>query len=279
MTHRSADRSRNRVRRSVIVSLGAGVVAGCAVCSSTIRAMAAASGDGHSAAVPGHPPHWSYEGEAGPLHWGELSPDFKSCQLGLEQTPIDLKAPITAELGKAVDVVYQARRFRILNNGHTIQVNVEPGSHCVIAGEQYELLQYHFHHPSEHLLAGKGFDLECHFVHRAASGNLAVLGVFVAPGADNATLKPIFDAMPTEEGRERYVATPLNPADLLPRGNGFFRYMGSLTTPPCSEGLVWTVFKHAIEASPAQIRQFAALFPNNARPLQELHRRFLLQSS
>jgi len=201
MTHHSADRSPNRTRRSALLSLGAGVAAGCAVCSSTIRAMAAAAGDGHAAASA-RPPHWSYEGEAGPGRWGELSPDFKACQLGVEQTPIDLKNPITAELGKAVDVAYQSRRFRILNNGHTIQVNVEPGSHCVIGGEQYELLQYHFHHPSEHLLAGKGFDLECHFVHRAASGKLAVLGVFVTPGADNATLKPIFDAMPTEESRE-----------------------------------------------------------------------------
>jgi len=278
MTHHSADRSPNRTRRSALLSLGAGVAAGCAVCSSPIRAMAAAAGDGHAAASA-RPPHWSHEDEAGPARWGELAPDFKACQLGVEQTPIDLRTPITAELGKAVDVAYQSRRFRILNNGHTIQVNVEPGSHCVIGGEQYELLQYHFHHPSEHLLAGKGFDLECHFVHRAASGKLAVLGVFVTPGADNATLKPIFDAMPTEESRERYVATPLNPADLLPRGNGFFRYMGSLTTPPCSEGPTWTVFKNAIEASPAQIRQFAALFPNNARPVQELHRRFLLQSS
>jgi carbonic anhydrase len=105
-----------------------------------------------------------------------------------------------------------------------------------------------------------------------------VLGVFVKPGVENATLKPIFDAMPTEEGRERYVATPVNPADLLPRGDGFFRYMGSLTTPPCAEGLSWTLFRNAIEASPAQIRQFAALFPNNARPVQPLNRRFLLAS-
>jgi carbonic anhydrase len=268
--------ARARTRRSVIVSVGAGVVAGCAVCSSTLRALAAGN-DGH-ASGPVAPPHWTYEGDTGPSHWGELSPDFKTCQLGIEQAPIDLKAPITAELGKAVDVAYQSRRFRIINNGHTIQVNIEPGSRCTIAGEQYELLQYHFHHPSEHLLAGKGFDLECHFVHRAASGKLAVLGVFVTPGAENATLKPIFDAMPAEGGRERYVATPINPIDLLPRGNGFFRYMGSLTTPPCSEGLTWTVFKNAIEASPAQIRQFAALFPNNARPLQQLNRRFLLAS-
>jgi carbonic anhydrase len=236
----------------------------------------AAGSDSHAAAGPVHPPHWTYEGDAGPSHWGELAPDYKTCQLGVEQTPIDLKTPITAELGKAVDVAYQSRRFRIVNNGHTIQVNVEAGSSCTIAGEQYDLVQYHFHHPSEHLLAGKGFDLECHFVHRAASGKLAVLGVFVTPGAENATLKPIFDAMPAEEGRERYVATPVNPADLLPRGNGFFRYMGSLTTPPCTEGLTWTVFKNAIEASPAQIRQFAAMFPNNSRPLQGLNRRFLL---
>lgn len=274
MRHPSVDRSASRTRRSVIISVGAGVVAGCAVCSSTIRALAAGS-DGKVTGPVG-PPRWTYEGETGPSHWGELSPEFKTCQLGLEQTPIDLKSPIAAELGKAVDVAYQTRRFRIVNNGHTIQINVEPGSRCTIAGEQYDLQQYHFHHPSEHLLAGKGFDLECHFVHRAASGKLAVLGVFVTPGAENATLKRVFDAMPTEEGRERYVATPVNPADLLPRGIGCFRYMGSLTTPPCTEGLIWTVFKNAIEASPAQIRQFAALFPNNARPLQELNRRFLL---
>jgi carbonic anhydrase len=140
-------------------------------------------------------------------------------------------------------------------------------------------VQFHFHHPSEHLLSGKPFDLEGHLVHRASTGDLAVLGVFIKPGARNAALQPIWDAMPPSEAPERNAGGAFDPSALLPKDSSYFRYMGSLTTPPCSEGLTWTVFREPIEASPEQIRQFAALFPNNARPVQGRNRRFVIEAN
>ncbi len=261
-------------RRSFLHAAAASTL-GCALCLSAARAMAQAAPHGAAGTTA---PHWGYQGEASPEHWGELSPDFKVCQLGLEQSPVDLANDITAGLD-GVEPAYRPIPLRIINNGHTIQVNADPGSVCVIGGTRYELLQFHFHHPSEHLLAGKSFDLECHLVHRSAAGNLAVLGVFVKPGQPNAALRPVWDAMPLQEGPERSAGGSIDPATLLPAERGYFRYMGSLTTPPCSEGITWTVFRDAIEASPEQIRQFAALFANNARPVRMRNRRFLLQSS
>jgi len=222
--------------------------------------------------------HWSYQGDGGPQRWGDLSADFKSCSLGQEQTPIDLQGSIRAETG-LVEPSFQPMPLTIRNNGHTIQVDCPPGSRTLIAGQAFELLQFHFHHPSEHLLAGRSLDLELHFVHQSAQGQLAVLAVFIRPGQDNAALAPIWAAMPREAGEPQPIGTLIAPAALLPASRNYFRYSGSLTTPPCSEGVLWTVFKDPIEASSQQIRQFAELFPVNARPVQPLNRRFLLESN
>jgi carbonic anhydrase len=243
----------------------------CPVCAGLLAQRQAAADSGAK-------PHWTYEGAEGPEHWGELSADFKTCTLGLEQTPIDIKGGTHAEL-PAVAPSFKAMKLKILNNGHTIQVNCEKGSSTTINGEAFELLQFHFHHPSEHLLSGKAFDLELHFVHKSKAGRLAVLGVFIQPGAENAALKPIWAAMPPQASEEQAVEATIAPADLLPAEHGFFRYEGSLTTPPCSEGVLWTVFKQPITASTDQITQFAKLFPVNARPAQPLNQRFLLESS
>ncbi len=245
----------------------------CPLCAATaVRAQTAPHG-AHDA------PHWGYEGAAGPEKWGELSADFRTCSLGTQQTPVDLLAGITAQTGP-VAFGYQAMPLAVLNNGHTIQVNAPSGSHVMLGDTRYELLQFHFHHPSEHLLAGKGFEMECHFVHRAANGALAVVGVFIRPGAANAALAPIWQAMPDKEAPATAVpGVMVDTAALLPGDRVYFRYMGSLTTPPCTEGITWTVFRAPVEASPEQIRRFAALFPLNARPVQPLNRRFLLESS
>ncbi len=263
-------------RRSFIRMAGLGSAAVCMHCLSAARALAEAAHPAASGAQVA--PHWSYAGNTGPDHWGELQPDFKVCQLGLEQTPIDLNGGVKGELS-AVTLDYKPLPLRILNNGHTIQVNADAGSSCTIGGSKYDLLQFHFHHPSEHLLAGKAFDLECHFVHRASSGALAVVGVFIKPGARSAALAPLFDSMPAQEGPERKVSGTIDPAALVPKSSTYFRYMGSLTTPPCSEGLTWTVFKEPIEASSEQIKQFAMLFSNNARPIQKQNRRFVIETN
>lgn len=222
--------------------------------------------------------HWSYEGDGNPAKWGELQADFRMCQLGLEQTPIDLAHGMKGDI-VPVDYDYKPLPLRILNNGHTVQVDADPGCACLIGGIRYELLQFHLHHPSEHLLAGKGFDLECHFVHKSAAGALAVTGVFIRPGAANAALKTFFELMPAKQGAEVLAGGTIDIATILPKNGGYFRYMGSLTTPPCSEGLTWTVHKEPIEASVEQIQKFASLFPKNARPLQKRNRRFVIDAS
>jgi len=253
-------------RRSVLRGL---VACGCCAAAGASFAENAAHG--------GHGVHWSYDGDGAPEKWGDLQSDYKVCKLGAEQTPIDLAAGIKGEPGAARHD-YKPMPLRIVNNGHTIQVNAEPGSSCLVEGLRYDLLQFHFHHPSEHLMAGERFAMECHFVHKSASGMLAVTGVMIRPGAENAALKAVFDQLPAKAGAEAGAGT-LDPAAVLPRSGGYFRYMGSLTTPPCSEGLTWTVFKEPIELSPAQIQRFAALFPSNARPVQRRNRRFLIDAS
>lgn len=260
-------------RRSVLASLTA-----CTCCFVGLPgARGAEKSTGQHGAAP-HP-HWGYKGEGAPEHWGELSADFRSCKLGMEQTPIDLDGGVKAQFDKPFALEYAPVAGRIANNGHTIQVNMEKGCSCSIEGASYSLAQFHFHHPSEHLLSGKASEMEIHFVHKSQGGDLAVIGIFVREGAANDLLAPIFDHMPAKEGGEKPLATPFDPAGLFPKEHAYYRYMGSLTTPPCSEGLTWTVFNEPIEASKEQILKFAALFPNNARPVQKRNHRFLLQGS
>ncbi|EWY36567.1 hypothetical protein N825_26385 [Skermanella stibiiresistens SB22] len=266
-------RSNHHNRRSILRHLAIGGVAACPICVGVAKAVA---GEPHHGAA-GATPHWAYEGAEGPEHWGVLTPEFRSCSLGLEQTPIDIDGAVRAEMG-SIDIAFAPIPATVVNNGHTIQVNCARGSHSVISGVRHELLQFHFHHPSEHLLSGKAFQMECHFVHKAASGALAVVGVLINPGAANAALDPVWDVLPVTAGEEAKLANDIDPATLLPDHRAYFRYAGSLTTPPCSEGVTWTILGAPIEASKAQIAKFAALFPNNARPIQGRNRRFLLKS-
>ena len=218
-------------------------------------------------------PHWAYDEAA---KWGELAPEFTTCGIGAEQSPVDLADPVPSALHD-VTLAWQPAGGAVVNNGHTIQVNTAPGNSAEIGGIRYELAQFHFHHPSEHAVAGERFAMEVHFVHRAATGGLAVIGVLLAPGAENAALAAVEAKMPAKEG-EAALDAPLDLAPFLPKSRAYYRYAGSLTTPPCSETVLWTVFAEPVEVSEAQIAAFAALYPMNARPLQAINRRFLLGS-
>ena len=232
-------------RRSFLKHSTIGALSACACCSGLGAALA------EDAA-----PHWTYEGAEGPEHWGELKPDFKACQVGLEQTPLDLTGGIKAILGKPPKIDFKKVPLAIVNNGHTAQINAPAGSSTVIDGVKYDLVQFHFHHPSEHLLSGKPFEMEVHFVHKS--------------------LEAISAAMPASAGESK--STDLvDPNQMLPARHGYFRYYGSLTTPPCSEGLVWTVFRDPITASKEQVEKFAKVFGNNARPVQKRNHRYLLE--
>lgn len=267
------DHHGNSICRRTMLRYLTGAAVACPTCLSIASAFAAEKAEGHGGA-----PHWEYEGEAGPGHWGDLGPENRVCGLGLQQSPIDLRSPTLARLNP-VQVLYQETRLRVVNNGHTIQCNCDSGSKIVLDGENYGLLQFHFHHPSEHLVDGKAFAMEAHLVHAAASGTLAVLGVLLQPGEECGVLTPIWDAMPTAAGPEKIVeSVKVSPAALLPQDRRVFRYYGSLTTPPCSEKVIWSVFNAPVEASEAQVKRFAGLFPMNARPAQRLNRRFLLET-
>ena len=245
-------------------------------------AFASEKAAGHGGAAKkahGGKAHWGYDGPEGPEHWGELAPGNRACSLGFQQSPIDLAKATPAQPG-TIGVAYQPTSLRIVNNGHTIQCNTDPGSTANIDGRDFNLLQFHFHHPSEHAMDGKRFDMEAHFVHVGADGTLAVLGVFIEPGAGSNLLAPIWTHMPHAAGPEVKISgTTISPVDLLPNDRRYFRYLGSLTTPPCSQKVIWSVFRSPVQASSRQVGQFAQMFPMNARPLQPLHRRLLLGST
>jgi carbonic anhydrase len=222
--------------------------------------------------------HWGYIGEDDPQHWGEISPDFQRCQIGHQQSPINL-GEIAATEAEALKISYQATPLKILNNGHTIQVNYQPGSFIIFKGEKFELLQFHFHHPSEHQINGQPTDLEVHFVHRSDQGKLAVLGVLAQVGSLNASLKPIWQVLPQKVQAETAIKNVMIDAnEILPSDRHFYEYSGSLTTPPCSEGVLWLVMAKAINLSADQIDQFASIFSLNARPVQPLDGRQVLRS-
>lgn len=223
--------------------------------------------------------HWTYEGHGGPAEWAKVSSDFAACETGRDQSPVDIRNAVPARLGE-VKVDYRPQTLAVINNGHTIQVNLKPGNSIQFEGETFDLVQYHFHTPSEHAIEGKKAPMEVHLVHKAAaSGKLAVLGVMMVAGKANATIEAIWNAMPAEAGPEKeFAEVALNPAALLPAGRGYYRYEGSLTTPPCSEVVKWINLKQPIEVSQAQLDRFPKLFPMNARPLQPLNRRFILET-
>jgi carbonic anhydrase len=225
-----------------------------------------------------HPPHWSYGGEGGPEHWGELSPDNKPCAAGAQQSPIDLSGAMSASVDAPHPHWVPARGGVVINNGHTIQVDVGSGGGITLNGKDYVLKQFHFHHPSEHTIDGKQFPLEVHFVHASSDGELAVVGVIFAEGAANQNLDAIWATAPGREGKAA-VAFDIDVAKFLPAKSEAFRYEGSLTTPPCSETVHWTVMAAAQTASPSQIAAFSTLFPWNARPVQPLNRRYVLKTS
>lgn len=222
--------------------------------------------------------HWSYSGETGPLHWGELSPEFAGCSKGTSQTPIDLKTGYKTNLDKLQNSFY-AQDMRIINNGHTIQINFGAGNSSVIDGIKFALLQFHFHTPSEHTVNGKHYPMEMHLVHKNDKGELGVIGVFFKEGKENSELQKIIDNFPGEIGKETTVkSVKINAADFLPADKNYYHYFGSLTTPPCSEGVSWVVIKAPLEASKKQIEQFEKIMHENNRPVLPLNKRFLLES-
>lgn len=220
--------------------------------------------------------HWSYSGEEGPENWAKLTPEYGACA-GKNQSPIDLTGFIEADL-KRLKVNYHANGNEIVNNGHTVQVNFGAGSWITLNDVRYDLKQFHFHAPSENLIEGKSFPMEGHLVHADKDGNLAVVAVMYVEGKENRVLAKAWPQMPKNAGDKAALAAPLNPRGLLPDNQDYYRFNGSLTTPPCTEGVRWLVMKAPVSASKEQIEEFAHVMhhPNN-RPVQAVNARPVLR--
>jgi len=228
-------------------------------------------------------PVWHYEGPEGPERWGTLSPKFSACGEGRAQSPIDLgeATPVTASPTlklkfppAALKIAHHEHVADGINNGHTIQINYAGGDTMTIADESFALVQYHFHHQSEHTVKGKHYPMEMHLVHKSASGKLAVVGVFIEEGAHNKAFDPIWSNLPSKKGVEtHYEHVTVDVDALLPTNRASYRYDGSLTTPPCSEGVKWVVMTTPIQLSAEQIRAFSTIIHDNNRPPQPLNGR------
>lgn len=245
------------------------------LCSLTFCAHAALAQE-----KPAAEAHWSYDGSDGPDHWGDLEPGFATCKAGMHQSPIDIKDAKESELAP-IHFDYKLSPLRIVNNGHTIRVNYEPGSSITVNGISLPLVQFHFHHKSETEIGGQKYDMELHLVHQdSAAGRTTVVAVLIKSGNENALLRDLLSHASQKIGEEvEKKKIVINAADFLPADQNYYVFDGSLTIPPCGEPVKWYVLKTPIEASPAQIAAFAKLYPDNARPVQPLNGREVLESN
>lgn len=226
--------------------------------------------------------HWSYDGAEGPEHWGDLDPAYAACNAGHSQSPIDIRTATKAAL-PALRFEYKSAPLKyLINNGYTIRVNYHaPGSgdFLIVGDTRYQLTQFHFHRPSEEHIHGKPFDMVAHLMHESSDGKVAGVAVLLKAGAANATVQQLWNHMPVTQGNEEVIpGVELSPSGLLPHDTAYYSYMGSLTAPPCTEGVTWFVLKAPVDVSTEQIAAFARLYPHDVRPIQPLNGRVVQQS-
>jgi len=222
--------------------------------------------------------HWHYEGEGGPAQWGRMKPEWAACENGARQSPIDIRDGIRVDLDP-VQFDYKPTRFSVLDNGHTVQVNLGIGNTIAVTGRSYELTQFHFHLPSEERINGKSFPMVLHLVHKDAAGRLAMVALLVEEGEPHAVVQQVWNNLPLEKNDAVSAIAAMDLARLLPERREYYTYMGSMTTPPCTEGVLWIVLKEPIRLSSQQIAIFARLYPMNARPIQAQSGRMIKESN
>lgn len=256
-----------------------------AAAAAAARKRQAAEAKKHKeAAVAAKPPppangtHWAYEGEFGPANWSKINAKWSACGNGSRQSPIDLRDGIRVDLEK-IQFDYRPSTFSVIDNGHTIEVTVERGNYLAVQNNTYELQQFHFHRPSEERINGKSFEMVVHLVHRDAQGQQAVLAVLLERGAAQGLIQTVWNNLPLEKHTAVRPTVVINVNDILPEKREYFTYMGSMTTPPCNEGVLWMVMKQPVQASPAQMALFSRLYPFNARPTQRTGGRMIKESN
>ena len=220
--------------------------------------------------------HWAYDGETSPAKWGELKPEFHTCKDGVNQSPINLTGFIDGDL-KDIKYDYKTGSTDIVNNGHTVQVNIASGSSIEVDGIKFELKQFHFHTPSENNINGKSFPLEAHFVHASKDGELAVVALMFKDGEANDMLAKLWNKMPMKAGDKNTLKIE-EVTSILPKGRDYYRFNGSLTTPPCTEGVRWIVLEEAVTLSKEQKETFAKVMGHaNNRPIQSTNARVIIK--
>jgi carbonic anhydrase len=221
---------------------------------------------------------WDYGEARGPGHWGELKPEFAPCKNGHRQSPIDIRNPQKADL-PSIQFHYKPSPLHIIDNGHTIMINYRPGSFISVGGGKYALKQFHFHRPSEERINGKAYDMVVHLVHADQEGKLAVVAVLLQRGEGNRLVHELWNDLPKEQEKEELLdSIQIDVNGLLPPDRGYYTFPGSLTTPPCSENVIWFVLKQPVTISIAESEQFSKLYRHDARPTQPLYGRVVLQS-
>ena len=231
---------------------------------------------GHAANA--HAAHWSYGGDGGPGAWGQLKPEFATCANGTRQSPIDIRSGVKVDL-EPIQFDYRPTGFSVIDNGHTIQVNLAGGNSIEVQGRRFDLLQFHFHRPSEERVNGRQFDMVAHLVHKDPEGKLAVVAVLLDRGAAQPLVQTVWNNLPLEKGTEQVVRAEMDMNHLLPADRRYCTYMGSLTTPPCSEGVLWMVLQQPMPVATEQVNVFSRLYPMNARPIQQAAGRLIKQSN
>jgi carbonic anhydrase len=234
---------------------------------------------------------WSYEGARGPDHWSDLDPTYAACNHGKEQSPVDIQSAVRADLPALQFTSRRGPLKYLVNNGYTIRVDYHDapgaGNFLVVGDKRYQLIQFHFHRPSEETIHGKTFPMVTHLMYTASDGATAAVAVLMQAGKSNPTIRTLWDHMPKKESKvaadfshpgEEVPGVEIDPAGLLPRDLSYYSYMGSVTAPPCTEGMAWFVLKTPIEVSQKQIDEFAQLFPHDVRPAQPLNGRIVRET-
>jgi carbonic anhydrase len=220
---------------------------------------------------------WAYEGPAGPERWSQLKPEYAACGQGKRQSPIDVRGGIKVQL-EPIQFNYRRPEFSVIDNGRTVRVHVAPGNFIEVMGRRYELTHAQFHKPSEVLIEGKAFEMSIHLIHRDALGRMALIAVPLERGNAHPAIQSVWNNLPLEKGVDLPARVPLDLMSLLPEDQRYATFMGSMTTPPCQEGVLWMVMKTPVSVSPHQLAVFSHLYPMNARPVQPSHGRLIKES-
>lgn len=251
--------------------------AGAAASSSSSGGKSGSRGGRPSQAAAVSPLAWSYEGAGGPDHWAGLRPEYASCGSGERQSPIDIRDGIRLQL-EPLQFTYQASAFKVIDDGHTVRVKVAGGNTLDVMGRRYELKYFQFHRPSEVRVDGKAFDMSAHLVHEDAQGHAAIVAVLLQRGGAHPVVQSVWNNLPLERHVELAAPSPLDPGALLPTDRRYATFMGSMTSPPCQEGVLWMVMKAPVTLSDYQLSVFSRLYPMNARPVQPAHGRLIKES-